>query len=154
MHLDGPDGSTPIGNGNDGWPRALSYWRTYAAESFDDAARGKSPNASAARRQGFRNGRRPSAVRHRPPAASPCVGSPARIGARVDLVMTTLLHCALENAAVAEVLAHALQRMPIAPRERARIAASWLVHRIWLSGRRRNIAPRRPKHHSEDGGAA
>lgn len=135
------------------WPRALSYWRTYAAESFDAVARAEIAECVARTSSTIPEWR--EAVRGSAPAACGLalrLGHPARIGARIDLVMTTLLHWAFENAVAAEALSEVMQRMPIEARERARISASWMVHRVWLSRRRR--AGRRRPAPNDDGGSA
>ena len=68
---------------------------------------------------------------------------PERIGVRVDLSMTVLLACAFFDPAAALVLSHTLARMPIEEPERARLSASWSMHRIWLGSRRAGArAPR------------
>ncbi len=61
---------------------------------------------------------------------------PQHIGLRVDLSMTVLLACAFFDPAAALVLSHTIARMPIEQRERARLSASWSMHRIWLGSRR------------------
>jgi hypothetical protein len=61
----------------------------------------------------------------------PCK-APERIGAKVDLPMTTLLNCAFGNAAAALVLSHKLRRMPLDVGHRSRLATSWLAHNLRL----------------------
>jgi hypothetical protein len=68
---------------------------------------------------------------------------PEHIGLRVDLSMTVLLACAFFDPAAALVLSHTLARMPLEPRERARLSASWSMHKIWLGSRR--AGAREPK---------
>ncbi|MCA1549925.1 hypothetical protein I6F36_24135 [Bradyrhizobium sp. BRP19] len=53
---------------------------------------------------------------------------PFRVSGRVDLAMSLLLNCALENASAALVLSYALRRAHLARVQRTRLADSWLAH--------------------------
>lgn len=66
------------------------------------------------------------------------MGKPSAVTLRVDLVMTLLLRAACEDSAAALVMAHRLTSMPLDLRIRARLAASWLIHCVWLGSRRRD----------------
>jgi hypothetical protein len=111
------------------WTRTLSYWRTFAADSFDERAR--IDVAACVRRISSTIPSWHEAICGDAAAASGLVlrlGAPPRICARVDTAMTILLNTAFENAGAALVLSYALRRMPLDPHERARLAISWLVH--------------------------
>jgi hypothetical protein len=139
--------SHPNGHGLDGWPSALSYWRTLAAESFDERRRAEVTECVrgiSATPPEWR-----AALRGDAAAASGLVlrlNTPLRISARVDLALTILLNTAFENAGAALVLSHALRRMPLDRRRRARLANSWMVHTVWLGQRG---ACRRPSKRSD-----
>jgi hypothetical protein len=133
-----PNGSPlrPNGHGLDGWPTALSYWRTLAAESFDERRRAEV--AECVRGISATPPEWRAALRGDAAAASGLVlrlNAPLRISARVDLALTILLNTAFGNAGAALVLSHALRRMPLDSRRRARLADSWLVHKVWLEQR-------------------
>jgi hypothetical protein len=126
----------PNGCGHDGWPTALSYWRTLAAESFDERRRAEV--AECVRGISATPPEWRAALRGDAAAASGLVlrlNAPLRISARVDLALTILLNTAFGNAGAALVLSHALRRMPLDRRRRARLASSWMVHKVWLEQR-------------------
>jgi hypothetical protein len=130
---------------DEGWPTVLSYWRTLAAESFDDGRRAevaKCIRSIVAEAPELR-----AAIGGDAAAASGLVlrlKAPSRISTRIDLAMTILLSAAFENAGAALVLSHGIRRMPVNRRWRARLASSWLAHNIWLEQRsRRGRANRR-----------
>jgi hypothetical protein len=119
-------------------PTALTYWRLLGAESFDERLRAEVAACVAGITSTVPAWRR--AIRGDPAAAAGLVlqlKSPPRISARVDLAMTVLLNSAFESAGAALVLSHALRLMPLDPRERTRLATSWLVYNVWLEQRRR-----------------
>lgn len=118
-------------------PAVLVYWRTKTAESFDECARAEVADFVASISTTMPEWR--AAIRGDAAAAVGLVGGrriPEHIGLRVDLSMTALLACAFFDPAAALVLSHTLARMPTDPRERARLSASWSMHRIWLGSRR------------------
>ena len=118
-------------------PPVLFYWRTKAAESFDESARAEVAHFVAGISATMPEWR--AAIRGDAAAAVGLVVGrriPEHIGLRIDLSMTVLLACALFDPAAALVLSHTLARMPIEPRERARLSASWSMHKIWLGSRR------------------
>jgi hypothetical protein len=138
-------GQNPIvaGDGDAKWPATLSYWRRFAAETFDDALKsdvhdcvGRISSTIPEWRNAIR-GDACAAV-----ALALRIKAPAIIGMKLDLAMTVLLRCAFDDAAAALVLSHTLRRMPLDPRDRARLATSWLVHNIWCSGRPRTYGRR------------
>jgi hypothetical protein len=136
MNSNGPP--SPNGAHDEGWPTALSYWRTLAAESFDDRRRAEV--AECVRSITAAPPEWQAAVRGDAAAASGLVlrlKVPSRISARIDLAMTVLLNTAFENAGAALVLSHGLRRMPLNRRQRARLATSWLVHNVRLEHRNR-----------------
>jgi hypothetical protein len=125
------------GDSND-CTETLTYWRRLAAESFDDLARKQVAACVASISSTTPEWR--NAIGG--DAAAACglilrLETPSRIGLQVDLAMTVLLNTAFENAGAAAVLSNALQRMPLNPRERTRLAASWSVHKVCLTGRGR-----------------
>jgi hypothetical protein len=125
-------------------PPVLFYWRTKVAESFDESARAEVAHFVAGISATMPEWR--AAIRGDAAAAVGLVVGrriPERIGLRVDLSMTVLLACAFFDPAAALVLSHTLARMPIEPRERARLSASWSMHKIWLGSRR--AGAREPK---------
>lgn len=130
--------SRPNGSHDEGWPTALSYWRTFAAESFNE--RRRTEVAECIRSISATPPEWQAAIRGDAAAASGLVlrlSVPPRICARVDLAMTVLLNTAFGNAGAALVLSHALRRMPLDRRRRARLATSWLIHNVWLEHRGR-----------------
>jgi len=125
-------------------PPVLIYWRTKVAESFDESARAEVTHFVAGISATMPEWR--AAIRGDAAAAVGLVVGrriPEHIGLRVDLSMTVLLACAFFDPAAALVLSHTLARMPIEPRERARLSASWSMHKIWLGSRR--AGARQPK---------
>jgi hypothetical protein len=117
--------SHPSRSQDGGSPTALSYWRLLGAESFDERLRAEVAACVAGITSTVPAWRR--AIRGDPAAASGLVlrlKAPRRICTRVDLAMTVLLNAAFENAGAALVLSHALHRMPLDPRARARLATS------------------------------
>jgi hypothetical protein len=134
--------SHPNGSDDEGWPTVLSYWRTFAAEAFNERRRAEV--AECVRSISATPPEWQAAARGDAAAASGLVlrlKAPSCISARVDLAMTILLNTAFGNAGAALVLAHALRRMPLDPRRRARLATSWLVHKVWLEHRGRRGRP-------------
>jgi hypothetical protein len=127
-------------------PPVLFYWRTKTAESFDEHARAEVVAFVAGISATIPEWR--EAIRGDAAAAVGLVVGrriPERIGLRVDLSMTVLLACAFFDPAAALVLSHTLARMPLEPRERARLSASWSMHNIWLGSRRAGErAPKTP----------
>jgi hypothetical protein len=131
------------GGGDNKWPTTLSYWRRFAAESFDDALRADvldCVNRISSTIPEWRNailGDAGAAV-----ALALRIKAPAVIGVKLDLAMTVLLRTAFENAAAALVMSHVLRKMPLDQHDRARLATSWLVYNIWLGSRPRTFARR------------
>ncbi|MGL9622459.1 hypothetical protein QRQ56_31265 [Bradyrhizobium sp. U531] len=118
-------------------PPVLVYWRTKTAESFDECARAEVASFVAGISATMPEWR--AAIRGDAAAAVGLVVGrriPQHIGLRVDLSMTVLLARAFFDPAAALVLSHTIARMPIEQRERARLSASWSMHRIWLGSRR------------------
>jgi hypothetical protein len=123
--------------GGEALPPVLFYWRTKTADSFDERARSEVASFVAGISATMPEWR--AAIRGDAAAAVGLVIGrriPERIVVRVDLSMTVLLACAFFDPAAALVLSHTIARMPIEPRERARLSASWSMHRIWLGSRR------------------
>ena len=123
---------------DEGWPTILSYWRTFAAGSFDERRRAEI--AECVRSSAAAAPEWQAAVRGGAAAASGLVlrlKTPSRISVRVDIAMTILLNTAFENAGAALVLSHGLRRMPLDPERRAGLATSWLVHIVCLEHRGR-----------------
>ena len=139
--------SRPNGSDDEGWPTTLSYWRTFAAASFNERRRAEV--AECVRSISATTPEWQAAVRGDAAAASGLallLKTPPRISARVDLTMTILLNTAFGNAGAALVLSHALRQMPLSSRRRAKLATSWLVHNVWLEHRsRRDRASDRSK---------
>ncbi|MGY4349009.1 hypothetical protein ACVWXM_005476 [Bradyrhizobium sp. GM7.3] len=130
--------------GGEALPPVLFYWRTKTAESFDERARSEVASFVAGISATMPEWR--AAIRGDAAAAVGLVVGrriPEHIGLRVDLSMTVLLACAFFDPAAALVLSHTLARMPLEPRERARLSASWSMHKIWLGSRR--AGAREPK---------
>jgi hypothetical protein len=133
----------PVDSGDDHWPAALSYWRRFAAESFDDPLKADvldCVNRISSTIPQWRNailGDAGAAV-----ALALRIKAPTVIGVKLDLAMTVLLRCAFDNAAAALVMSHVLRTMPLDPHDRARLATSWLVYNICLGGRPRTLARR------------
>lgn len=130
----------PPSNGADkeDWPAVLSYWRTIAAEAFDDGRRAQV--AECISRISSTSPEWQAAINGDAAVAAGLVlrlEPPPRISGGVDLVMTILLNTAFGDAGAALVLAHGLRKMPLDPRLRARLATSWLVHNVWLKHRNR-----------------
>jgi hypothetical protein len=132
--------------GGEALPPVLLYWRTKTAESFDARARAEVADFVAGISATMPDWH--AAIRGDAAAAIGLVVGrriPEHIGVRVDLSMTVLLACAFFDPAAALVLSHTVARMPIEPRERARLSASWSMHRIWLGSRRAGArAPKTP----------
>jgi hypothetical protein len=105
---------------------ALSLWRTHGAAALGEQHRADLAACVAGILSTDANWN--AAASGSVPAACGLalrLGSPDRIGLRVDMVMTVLLASALHNSTAAAVLAHVLGRMPIDPRTRAALASSW-----------------------------
>ncbi|WP_439358601.1 hypothetical protein [Bradyrhizobium sp. DASA03007] len=137
----------------EGMPPVLFYWRTKTAESFDEHARAEVATFVAGVSATMPEWR--AAIRGDAAAAIGLVVGrriPGRISLRVDLSMTVLLACAFFDPAAAMVLSHTLARMPIEPRERTRLSASWSMHKIWLGSRRGGArVPKTPPRLTGDG---
>ncbi|MBR0754314.1 hypothetical protein JQ604_19190 [Bradyrhizobium jicamae] len=118
-------------------PPVLFYWRTKTAESFDERARAE-VTAFVGRISATMPEWRAAIRGDAAAAVGLVVGRriSEHIDVRVDLSMTVLLACAFFDPAAALVMSHTLARMPIEPRERARLSASWSMHKIWLGSRR------------------
>lgn len=129
-------------------PPVLFYWRTKVAESIDESACAEVAHFVAGISATMPEWR--TAIRGDAAAAVGLVVGrriPEHIGLRVDLSMTVLLACAFFDPAAALVLSHTLARMPIEPRERARLSASWSMQKIWLGSRRSGARqPKTPPH--------
>jgi hypothetical protein len=106
------------------------FWRTKVAESFDESARAEVAHFVAGISATMPEWR--AAIRGDAAAAVGLVVGrriPEHIGLRADLSMTVLLASAFLDPAAALVLSHTLASMPIEPRERARLSASWSMQR-------------------------
>jgi hypothetical protein len=135
--------STVAGVGDAKWPATLSYWRRFAAETFDDVLKSDVHDCVSRISSTIPEWR--NAIRGDAGAAVALalrIKAPAIIGMKLDLAMTVLLRCAFDDAAAALVMSHTLRRMPLDPHDRARLATSWLVHNIWCGGRPRTYARR------------
>jgi hypothetical protein len=133
----------PADGGDDHWPATLSYWRRFAAESFNDAL--KTDVVDCVNRISSTIPEWRKAILGDAGAAVALalrIKAPTVIGVKLDLAMTVLLRTAFENAAAAFVMSHVLRKMPLDPRDRARLATSWLVYNIWLGNRPRTFARR------------
>lgn len=120
----------------DRWPTVLTYWRSLPAERFDH--RLQNEVNSCVRSVMTTMGDLRSAIEGDVAAACNLalgMAIPARIGPHVDLVMTTLLDCALVTPAAALVLSNRLEEMPLPWPQRARLSTSWKVHNIYLERR-------------------
>jgi hypothetical protein len=125
--------SQPLPNGSDDivLPPPFAYWRTLAAESFDNRRRAEIAESVHSFSAIFPQWQ--AAIRGDAAAASGLVlrlQRPPYVSPQVDLVMTLLLNTAFRDAGAALVLSYALRQMPLHPRRRARLATSWLVHNI------------------------
>jgi len=135
--------SVAADGGDNKWPTTLSYWRRFAAETFDDALKADvldCVNRISSTIPQWRNailGDAGAAV-----ALALRIKAPTVIGVKLDLAMTVLLRCAFDDAAAAVVMSHVLRKMPLDPHDRARLATSWLVHNIWRGNRPRTYARR------------
>jgi hypothetical protein len=112
----------------DGQRNALSYWRTLPAGAFDATLREEIESCS--REIGVTDMQWRAALGG--DADATCALAlrapiPARISSRTDLIMTVLLRCCFVDADAATVFSGLLQRMPIDPVLRMRLAVSWLV---------------------------
>ncbi|MDA9451298.1 hypothetical protein [Bradyrhizobium sp. CCBAU 21359] len=68
--------------------------------------------------------------------------TPGVITASVDLTMTVLLRSAFEDAGAAMALSTKLLQMPLPAVDRAKLAASWRLHNVYLTWRSRRSASR------------
>jgi hypothetical protein len=128
-------------------PVALSYWRKLSAEAFRGevlaeiatVATTLSSMSPTWKKAAAGDAGLASALALR-------IVTPGKTGLEVDLVMTVLLVCALENAGAALVLSHVLSTAPIEAELRGSLASSWLEHNARRSrrpgGGRRSIARR------------
>ncbi len=115
------------------WPLTLSYWRIFAADSFNEPLRNEI--AQCVRSLSATSADWQAAIHGDAGAASGLVlrlRTPSHISARVDFAMTVLLNTAFRDAGAALVLSYGIRRMPFNRQRRAKIAMSWLVHNVWL----------------------
>jgi hypothetical protein len=134
------------------WQDALSFWREYTAEMFDDALKKQVRDCVARTSSTIEEWR---AAIHGDAAAAIKVAlrmrMPDQISAPLDLTVTVLLATAFEDAAAASVMAQLVNKAPLDPVDRAGLSTSWLVHNIWCESRIRNARRRRRLHSSGDG---
>jgi hypothetical protein len=124
-----------IDDGNHG--RVLRYWRNISAEAFDDAIKAEVIEFVRATTSTI-----PAWQRAISGDAEAAIGMvmhcevPTSISLKVDFPMTVLLSCACEDPRAALMLSHKLRQMPIEPRLRTKLVASWQVASLLLSLRR------------------
>jgi hypothetical protein len=112
----------------------LLYWRKLPADAFDDARREEI--RSCIELLSSTEPEWQAALLGNPAAACGIVlllRSPPEITVHVDLAMTLLLNAAFESAGAAVVLSHAINQMPIHPKLRGELSASWLVRNLHMS---------------------
>jgi hypothetical protein len=116
------------------WSEALSWWRCLPADAFDDARKarlaqcvGRISSTIEVWRKAI-GGDAAAAVN-----IALFMRSPAAVTPRLDLAMTVLLRCALDNPGAAFVLSVLIRRMPLEDGHKNRIATSWLVHNLLLA---------------------
>jgi hypothetical protein len=125
------------------WPSVLSYWRTTAAEAFDDATKAEviafvqATTSTIPEWQRATSGDAEAAIG----MVMHCKASTS-IGVKVDFPMTVLLSRAFDDPGAAHMLSHKLSQMPLEPRLRTKLATSWRVANLLSSLRR----PARGRH--------
>jgi hypothetical protein len=133
------------------WHGALCYWRTIAAYAFTADERDDVLACMSRITSTMTDWR--SAIGGDAAAAVGLalrMGAPKVLSPRVDVVMTVLLRSAFEDHVAALVMAHRLGTMPLEDDyERARLAASWLIHGVWLESRRQRRGRCRPDTHGD-----
>jgi hypothetical protein len=116
------------------WSGALSWWRCLPAEAFDDARKARLEQCVARISSTIEVWRK--AIGGDAAAAvniALFMRFPAAVTPRLDLAMTVLLCCALDNPGAAFVLSVLIRRMPLEDGHKNRIATSWLVHNLLLA---------------------
>lgn len=119
------------------WPEVLRYWRTISAETFDDATKADVMTFVRATASTIPEWQR--AISGDAEAAIGMVfhcRAPTSIGVKVDFPMTVLLSFAFDDPGAALILSHKLHQMPLQPRLRTKLAASWQVAHLLSSLRR------------------
>ena len=126
--------TTRCGTRNDRWVDPLLYWRKLPADAFDEARRDEI--RSCVELLSSTEPEWQAALLGDPAAACGIVlllRSPPEITVHVDLAMTLLLSAAFESAGAALVLSYAIGLMPLHPKLRGELAASWLVRNLHMS---------------------
>lgn len=129
------------------WPRSLALWRNLPAEAFEPELQDEV--LSCIRQMASTASDWKAAIGGDPAAAVRIalgLKTPTVITTSVDMTMTLLLRSAFEDAAAALVLSTKLQQMPLPAVERARLSASWQLHKVYLAWRaRRSTAAKRSR---------
>lgn len=126
---------TRCGTRNERWVAPLLYWRKLPADAFDEARRDEI--RAFMERLSSTVPEWQAALLGDPAAACGIVlllRAPPKITVQVDLAMTLLLSAAFESAGAALVLSYAIGLMPLHPKLRGELAASWLVRNLHMSG--------------------
>jgi hypothetical protein len=116
------------------WCGALSWWRCLPAEAFDDARKAHLDRCVANISSTVEEWRK--AIGGDAAAAVNIalrMRAPAALTPKLDLAMTVLVRCALNNPGAAFVLSVLIRRMPLEEGHKNRIATSWLVHNLLLA---------------------
>lgn len=122
--------------------RVLGYWRSISAEAFDDSMKSEVIEFVRATTSTIPTWQR--AISGGAEAAIGMVAhceAPTSISLKIDFPMTVSLSCAFEYPGAARTLSDKLHRMPIEPRLRARLVASWQAASLLLSLRRPALGP-------------
>ncbi|MDA9457677.1 hypothetical protein [Bradyrhizobium sp. CCBAU 21360] len=123
--------------------RALSYWRKLPCEAFELEMQDEVLSCVAQMASTFDDLQR--AIDGDATAAIDIalkLDTPGVITASVDLTMTVLLRSAFEDAGAAMALSTKLLQMPLPAVDRAKLAASWRLHNVYLTWRSRRSASR------------
>ncbi|WFU41450.1 hypothetical protein QA640_02655 [Bradyrhizobium sp. CB82] len=135
------------------WEDALTFWRGYTAEMFDDELKRRIHDCVALIGSTIEDWR--AAVRGDATAAIKIalgMRMPEEVDARLDLTMTMLLAVAFEDSAAASVMADLIECAPLDSVDRAGLSTSWRLHTIWCESRLRNARRRRQLHRGHGGG--